>query len=312
LMDDLLDVSRVTRGLVRLERRPVDLASVVHTAIEQVSPLLEEKGHSLITKLEAPHPCLLGDRARLVQIAANLLNNAARYTPDGGQIEIALHAGQDEAILRVSDNGLGMEPELIPRLFELFTQGKRAPDRSQGGLGIGLALVKRLVELHGGAVRAESEGPGRGSTVTVTFPCGPLEQAESSIAAPAARHAGGRLHIMVVDDNHDAADSLSELLKGMGHEVETHYDAAHALAAAESRTMDAYVIDIGLPGMDGRALGRALRARGIEAPLVAVTGYGQPADHDLSYESGFDHHLVKPVEWSTLAEVLGDRRRKLL
>ncbi|MGE5095206.1 MAG: PAS domain-containing protein [Betaproteobacteria bacterium] len=310
LMDDLLDVSRVTRGLVNIERRPVDLASVVHTAIEQVSPLLQEKAHSLTTNLKSTHPCVLGDRARLIQIVANLLNNAARYTSNGGHIEIALEADSDEATLRVSDNGQGIERDLIPRLFELFTQGKRSPDRSQGGLGIGLALVKRLVELHGGQIRAESAGPGQGSTITVTLPCAHAAEGDAARASgPAAKRGHVPLRIMVVDDNRDAADSLAELLTAMGHEVRTRYDAMDVLAAAESERMDAFVIDIGLPGMDGRSLARSLRSRGIDATLVALTGYGQPADHELSYESGFDHHLVKPAEWPALAEVLGDRRR---
>ncbi len=258
LMDDLLDVSRVTRGLAHLERKPVDLASVVHTAIEQVSPLLHERGHLLTTNVEAAEACVLGDRARLIQVVANVLNNAARYTPDGGRIEMSLRTAGDEAVIGVSDNGQGMEPDLIPRLFQLFTQGRRSPDRSQGGLGVGLALVKRLVELHGGRVKAESPGPGRGSTITIELPRAPSVDCGTerlSRATPDRGH--GPLRVMVVDDNRDAADSLAELLAAMGHRVETRYDAAGALVDGEPELMDAFVIDIGLPAwMAARSPGR--------------------------------------------------------
>lgn len=310
LMDDLLDVSRVTRGLVRLEHRPVDLAAVVHTAVEQVSPLIQQKGLSLATNIQSSAACIMGDRARLTQIVANLLNNAARYTPAGGHVDILVDVDESEATLRVRDNGQGMTADFIPHMFELFTQGERTLDRSQGGLGIGLALVKRLVELHGGRVGAESAGPGKGATFTVRLPCAHPSEEEAPRATRAAKVVeSGPLRIMVVDDNRDAADSLAELLSTMGHRVQTAYDAAGALAATESQPTDVFIIDIGLPGMDGRSLGRTLRKRGFDGTMIALTGYGQPADHELSYESGFDRHLVKPADWSTLAQALGDRRR---
>jgi PAS domain S-box-containing protein len=311
LMDDLLDVSRVTRGLVSLERQPVDLSSVINSAIEQVSSLLQSRGHSLTTTLKAERPSVVGDRARLIQIVANLLNNAARYTPQGGNIDIALDSDSENAILRVSDDGQGIEASLAPHLFDLFTQGQRSPDRSQGGLGIGLALVKRLVELHGGHVTADSAGPGYGSTFTVTLPLARRQGADDTRSSrSSARPAHRAMRVVVVDDNRDAADSLSELLAAMGHEVQVHYNATSVLESESAAAMDAFVIDIGLPGMDGRTLARSLRARQVDATLVALTGYGQPFDRELSREAGFDHHLVKPVEWPQLAQVLGDRRRE--
>ena len=310
LMDDLLDVSRVTRGLVTLEREVIDLGSVVHTAVEQVTPILQSKGHSLTTNVDAGGALVMGDRARLVQVVANLLNNAARYTPDGGHIDIALQHAANRVTVRITDNGSGIEPAFLPHVFELFAQGERSPDRSQGGLGLGLALVKRLVELHGGEASAASAGPGLGSTFSVSLPAA----AADTQRAPGGQHGPqaatgleAPMRITVVDDNRDAADALFELLTAMGHEVDVHYAADSLLSSQDLHRSDAFVIDIGLPGMDGRALAQALRRRGVEAPLVALTGYGQPADRELSMRSGFDHHLVKPIEWTDLSAVLRDR-----
>ena len=309
LMDDLLDVSRVTRGLVQLEKQPVDLSAVIHSAVEQASPALEAKGHTLVTRLDAPRVRMLGDRARLIQVVVNLLNNAARYTPRGGRIEVALAADEAWATLCVSDNGQGIDQDLMPHLFDLFTQGKRSPDRSQGGLGIGLALVKRLVELQGGRVVAQSAGLGHGSTFTVTFPVARATPgADADLPGAKAAGARGALRVMVVDDNRDAADSLAALLEAMGHEVEVHYDAASALASPHLERTQAFVLDIGLPDIDGHELARRLRARMGDASLIALTGYGQPIDRKLSRKAGFDHHLVKPVEGAALAHVLGERR----
>ena len=310
LMDDLLDVSRVTRGLVHLDKQVVDLAPVVHSAVEQASPLLQARSHTLTTRLDAPGVRVLGDRARLIQVVVNLLSNAARYTPIGGRIDVALDADPNWAVVRVSDTGQGIEPDLMPHLFDLFTQGKRAPDRSQGGLGIGLALVKRLVELQGGRVMAQSAGPGRGSTFTLMFPVAPAPaEGEPEEPARAAGTVRGALRVMVVDDNRDAADSLAALLEARGHSVEVHYDAASALASAGVETTGVFVLDIGLPDIDGHELARRLRRRASGATLIALTGYGQPIDRELSRKAGFDHHLVKPVEWAALAQVLGERRQ---
>ena len=305
LMDDLLDVSRVTRGLVRLQREPVDLASVIHTAMEQASPLLQAKGHTLTTHIDAGPARVLGDRARLVQIVANLLNNAARYTPDGGRIEIGLRSDGRSVQIVVSDNGDGIDAEFLPQVFELFTQGARAPDRSQGGLGMGLALVKRLVELHEGTVTAHSGGRHQGATFTVNIPAAPADaDSPAALATEPLAADAQSLRIMVVDDNHDAADSLFELLEAMGHSVEVHYDADSALASPGLEGFEAFVIDIGLPGRDGHSLARVLRERGIDTNLIALTGYGQPSDRELSFASGFDHHLVKPVDWPALSAAL--------
>ena len=304
LMDDLLDVSRVTRGLVHLDRQPVEISSVLHSAIEQASPLLDEKGHTLSTTVDAPRAVVMGDRARLVQIVVNLLNNAARYTPNGGRIDVSLHANDEVVTLRVADSGQGIEPELLPHIFELFTQGKRSPDRAQGGLGMGLALVQRLAELHGGSVEAQSAGPGRGSAFSVDLPL--AESAVVGEAAPSVERPSqpGQMRVTVVDDNRDAADSLATLLSMAGYEVEVHYDGRSALSSKTLSASQAFVLDIGLPDMDGYALARELRQRGIDRVLIALTGYGQPPDREASRQAGFDHHIVKPVEWTVLAELL--------
>jgi len=302
LMDDLLDVSRVTRGLATLERKPVDMVAVVHTAIEQVSPLVHGKGHSLVTNME-PTAQVMGDRARLVQIVANLLSNAARYTPEGGRIELSLRQRGDDVELSVADNGSGIDPAFLPRIFDLFSQGERSPDRSQGGLGIGLALVKRLVDLQGGNVEASSAGRGHGAVFTVSIPAEGRLAASATPEPPLARKTP-ELRIMVVDDNRDAADSLASLIEAFGHTVRVRYDADSALDDAKLASYDAFVIDIGLPGRDGHALARALRERGVVARLIALTGYGQPADRAQAAASGFDEHLVKPVEWPTLEAAL--------
>ena len=304
LLDDLLDVSRVTRGLVTLEKEHVDMVAVIHTAIEQAAPLLQGKDHSLETKLEG-RAHVMGDRARLVQIVANLLSNAARYTPARGRIELTLRRRGDEVEVSVADNGSGIEPEFLPRIFELFTQGERSPDRSQGGLGLGLALVKRLAELHGGKARASSPGQGQGAVFTVSIPAAPEEVASNNSPTAVRTQEPRHLRIMVVDDNHDAADSISNLLGAVGHSVDVRYDADSVLDAADLGHYDTFVIDIGLPGRDGHALARALRDRGVRARLIALTGYGQPADRERSLASGFDEHLVKPVEWPALEAALG-------
>ena len=312
LMDDLLDVSRVTRGLVALEHEPVEVALVIHTAIEQASPLLQMKGHSLTTSLGSGAATVMGDRARLVQIVANLLHNAANYTPQGGHIEVAVHADGENVQLRVADNGIGIDPAFVTHVFDLFTQGERAPDRAQGGLGIGLALVKRLVELHRGTVAASSAGRNQGATFTVTLPAATrIDHAADGLRPPPIEGGSRPLTIMVVDDNRDAADSLSHLWQAMGHSTEVHYDAESVLGSSGLDRFDAFVIDIGLPARDGRSLVRELRAKRLTAAMVALTGYGQPADRALSLANGFDHHLVKPVEWSALAAVLPHAPRSL-
>jgi len=305
LVDDLLDVSRVTRGLVELEQEPVDLCKVVSTAVEQAKPLVQSRCHELRTRTGAGPFVVTGDFHRLVQVVSNLLNNAAKYTPQGGVIDVELGVEDGQAVLGVGDNGLGIAPDMTERVFDMFTQAERTPDRSQGGLGIGLALVRSLVQLHGGEVRAESAGLHQGSRFRVALPL----QAVTcpTTPEPRARVAKARLRILVVDDNVDAAATLSEVLQLLGHSVETAYDAGQALVkAADGPPWDAFILDIGLPDMTGYEL--AGRLRGLpsarHAMFVALTGYGQAHDRVTSSASGFDCHLVKPANITQLLDIL--------
>ncbi|MCC6071644.1 ATP-binding protein [Massilia sp. GCM10020059] len=299
LVDDLLDVSRVTRGLVTLQEEPLVVGSLVADAVEQVHSLLEDKHHHFTIDAPGESLGIRGDRTRLIQVFSNLLNNAAKYTPANGRITLRLRAVEGQAEIRVEDNGIGIAAPLLPYIFDLFTQAERSPDRSQGGLGLGLALVKSLVELHGGAVWAESGGPGKGSRFTVRLP---LVDASAADPAASARQgqavpAGDGLQLMVVDDNRDAAQTLSMLLEAVGHRVAVSYDASEAIDEAQRCRPALLFLDIGLPDIDGYALARKLRAmpETAGAMLVAVTGYGQPDDKARALAAGFDRHLVKPV-----------------
>jgi PAS domain S-box-containing protein len=307
LVDDLLDVSRVTRGLVTLARAPVAARTIVDEAIEQVRPLFEARHQPLSVRLAVPEATVLGDKARLVQVLANLLNNASKYTPEQRRIEIeALTEGQ-QLVLAVRDEGIGMEPELPARVFDLFAQAKRSSDRSQGGLGLGLALVKNLVELHGGSVACSSPGLGRGSSFVVTLPLmQPAAHGDEEGATGALAVQGRPLRLLVVDDNVDAAATLAMLLEACGYEVMVENDSLRALELAQSERPDAALLDIGLPEMDGNELARRLRAdpRTRPALLVAITGYGQEQDRRAALEAGFDHHMVKPVDLDKLAAIL--------
>ncbi|CAA9403932.1 MAG: Multidomain signal transduction protein including CheB-like methylesterase, CheR-like methyltransferase and BaeS-like histidine kinase, partial [uncultured Ramlibacter sp.] len=307
LVDDLLDVSRVTRGLVELERRPVEIKAVLVHAIEQMRPLIDARGHQLTTRMVSGDVYVLGDRTRLVQVVSNLLSNAGKYTPPNGSVSVSMAVGEQVQV-RVADTGIGIEAKLLPHVFELFTQGERTPDRAQGGLGLGLALVKSLVELHGGGVTAESQGPGKGSAFTVTLPL--LEVARPT-TPDANRHidmslAAQPLRVMVVDDNKDAAESLGMLLESSGHEARVMHDPAQALEAVQEGRFDAFVLDIGLPGMDGYTLARRLRAHsnGSSATFIALTGYGSETDRHRGKDAGFDHYLVKPADLGQLARLL--------
>ncbi|MDR7049461.1 PAS domain S-box-containing protein [Duganella sp. 3397] len=316
LVDDLLDVSRVTRGLVQLEQHDLELMAIVNGAIEQSRPLLEARHHALVLRLPPGQLHVRGDRTRLVQALANLLNNAAKYTPQGGEVVLALEARNDggEVALSVADNGIGMAAELLPRVFDLFAQAERTPDRAQGGLGLGLALVKSIAVLHGGSATAASDGAGKGSTFTIALPL--LPPAASAPEAPAAAPlptvaAGGRsLRLMVVDDNQDAGRTLGALLEAQGHQVLIFEDAETALRASAVAPVDAFILDIGLPDMDGYELARRLRAQAATAGklLIALTGYGQAHDRVLSKAAGFDHHFVKPVDHAALGRVLAEGR----
>jgi signal transduction histidine kinase/ActR/RegA family two-component response regulator len=312
LIEDLLDVSRVTRGLITLDKAEVELGEVLSAAMEQVRPVMESARHLIrMTRLSEP-VIVLGDHARLVQVFGNLLINAAKYTPSGGQIDVHVDARRHEAIVEIRDNGVGISPELMPEIFDLFTQGSRTSDRRLGGLGLGLALVKRLVGLHGGVVHAESGGIGRGSKFSVHLPraeasarpAGLPDALPPAVAAAAGGH--GVHRVLIVDDNRDAADMLVHLLSDDGHLVTVAYDAFEALERAEGNRFDVCILDIGLPGMDGYELARRLRTEpaAASARFIALSGYGQGSDKARSLARGFDEHLVKPADIETIRGLL--------
>jgi signal transduction histidine kinase len=307
LVDDLLDVSRVTRGLVQVEQSPQDLKLVAAAALEQVTPLLETKRHHLTMDLTRESAYVLGDQKRLVQVLTNLLNNSVKYTPEGGNMHLAIEVDGPRIILRVKDDGIGMAPELQPRVFELFTQADRSADRAQGGLGIGLALVKSLVELHGGEVHCSSMGLGKGSEFTVMLPRLPEGHADAS-QPPLRRlpQAEKPLKILIVDDNADAALMLAMYLKAVGHDATVEHTPSAALAAANASVLDVCILDIGLPEMDGYELASRLKKQKAtsQIALIAVTGYGQAEDRQRSIEAGFAYHMVKPVDTAKLVFLL--------
>jgi signal transduction histidine kinase/CheY-like chemotaxis protein len=310
LVNDLLDVSRVTRGLVTLEQRPVDLKVVVDDAVEQVRPMLEARRHRLTVQLAAEPAYVQGDKVRLVQIIANLLNNAAKYTPQQGIIQMTIEVAQNQVELGVSDNGIGIAPELLPDVFGLFAQGERSADRSQGGLGLGLALVKSIAELHGGTVAAKSAGVGKGSQFTIRLPRLAATDDRRDLRHPTAmRHSpAGQLHVMIVDDNRDAAQMLAELLESYGYTVSVARDALTALEQAAANVPQAFILDIGLPDMDGYALARKLQTfpDTERAVFIALTGYGRDHDREQSTAARFDHHLMKPVDTPRLCALLAE------
>jgi signal transduction histidine kinase/CheY-like chemotaxis protein len=307
LLGDLLDVSRVTRGLVTLNLEPVDLKVVLERALEQTAGLVTQKQHQVALDFPAGPLLVQGDNTRLIQVFANVLNNAAKYTPAGGRIRVELLAGDGQVQVAVADNGEGFSAELLPRIFDLFSQGERAPDRSQGGLGLGLALVQSLVRLHGGSVTAFSAGAGQGSRFCVTLPLAEPAGTPASPAQPATQQPA-RLMIMIVDDNIDGAISLSLFLEEAGgHRVSTYYDGGSALASAAGEAPDVFILDIGLPDMSGYDLARRLRAQPecAHAVFIALTGYGQPKDKDMAYAAGFDHHIAKPADPQAILALLG-------
>ena len=306
LVDDLLDVSRITRGKVSLARAPTEIASVVANGIEIASPLLEQRSHHL--KVEVPSGLIVhGDAVRLGQVLANLLTNAAKYTPAGGHIDVVADRQGEYARIRVKDTGIGIRREMLPSVFDHFVQERQALDRSQGGLGLGLAIVRALVEMHGGSVVAASEGPGRGSEFTIRLPISEEKvELPSQVADRKRQPAKGGRRILVVDDNEDAADSLAEVLGELGHCVEAAHDGAEALAKLETFVPEVAFLDIGLPVMDGYELARRIREipRMSGVRLIAVTGYGQSTDRLYSREAGFTMHLVKPVNLSVIERAL--------
>jgi signal transduction histidine kinase/ActR/RegA family two-component response regulator len=313
LIDDLLDVSRVTRGLVVLDRESQDLRAVLLASAEQARPLIASRSHGLRMDLPPPTMFVLGDHKRLVQIFSNLLNNAAKYTPDGGQITLSLQATDVQAIVTVSDTGIGIEAHMLARMFDLFVQGERGADRAAGGLGIGLSLVRSLVEMHGGSVEAESKGPGLGSCFRVRLPT----LAPSSDDVPSDDVLGDMCRgrgepVLVVDDNVDAAKMLALQVEAVGYSTEVTHTGHGAVRACAQRQYLACLVDIGLPDLHGVEVVRRIKSGPVDdCPLLlAVSGYGQQADMNLAREAGFDHYFVKPVDIAALASALHERAEK--
>jgi len=305
LIEDLLDIARVTRNVIKLVMGPADFRDILSEAVEQVGPLIRERRHELQLDLPCDAAMVLGDRKRMVQIAVNILNNAAKYTPDCGHIKVSLRLAADDVIVEFADDGIGMAPELVPHVFELFTQAERSSDRSQGGLGLGLPLVKNLVRLHGGSIQVQSAGLGKGSRFTLRLPrhaVAPVDADEPAGTQPVPPDDTPPLRILLVDDNADAANMLGMLLSAAGHDVTVEYDAASAIERSRHLQPEVCLLDIGLPDMDGYALAHRLRAMpGLEqAILIAITGYGQDEARKKSTAAGFDHHLVKPIDTAKL------------
>lgn len=307
LVEDLLDVSRVTRGRIELRRERVDLAMVLKAAIEASSALIERSRHQLSVSTRAAPLYVEGDMTRLTQVVANLLDNAAKYTDPGGQIWVSAEREGSHAVIQVEDSGIGIPSKMLPRIFDMFTQANMSLERAQGGLGVGLALVERLVKLHGGSVSAYSAGAGKGSKFTIRLPVA------EALSPPAAERrdapvSTNHCRVLAVDDNADSVDSLAMLLRMMGHEVETAGDGEKALAVAEQFRPHVAILDIGLPKMNGYEVAKQIRARpwARDIVLVALTGWGQEDHRRRSAESGFNHHLTKPVEFNALQRILAD------
>jgi PAS domain S-box-containing protein len=310
LIDDLLDVSRITRGKIDLRKETVDVATIVNRAVESVRLLIDQRQHQLAVSCSPGTMWLEADPTRLEQILVNLLSNAAKYTDDGGRIWLSAGRDGDEIVIRVRDSGVGIPSAVLPRMFDLFAQGDRSLARSEGGLGIGLTLVRSLTELHGGRVEAASEGLGKGSEFVVRLPAArfPRPGTERPGEAPAPIQPKRSRRILIVDDNVDTARGLARLLMLLGHETQVAYDGPSAPAAVEEFQPDTVLLDIGLPGMDGYEVARKLRAlpRGQNLLLVAVTGYGQETDRRRARETGFDHHLTKPIDFKTVVSLIGE------
>jgi CheY-like chemotaxis protein/two-component sensor histidine kinase len=309
MVDDLLDVSRITRGKVDLQKETIALADVVELAVEASRPVIEDYHHQLTIALP-PEPVLVDvDPARLAQVLSNLLNNAAKYTDEGGQISLTADRLGEDVIVRVRDTGIGIAPDLLPKIFDLFTQADRTLSRSRGGLGIGLTLVRSLIELHDGRVTAQSRGLGQGSEFVVRLPVAAGHRAGSDPATDADQPPivqPPRRRILVVDDKRSNAQSLEVLLEGLGQEVYTAYDGLAGLELARQHRPDIVLLDIGLPLMDGYEVARRCREEPAlqRMTLVAMTGYGQDSDRQRSQSAGFDAHLVKPVNLDDLLVLL--------
>ncbi len=307
LIDDLMEVARVNQGKIQLKKEPMDLAAVVTRSVELTLPTINSRHHQVTLALPKEPLFLIADAARLEQVFVNLLTNAAKYTPPGGKIDVLARAESANATVQIRDTGVGIAPELLPHIFDLFVQAEQGPERTQGGLGVGLTLVKSIVELHGGSVEAQSAGPGCGSEFIVHLPgvkYGTTGLGQSG--RPSATPQVPPKRVLVVDDNQDAADSMAFLLKFSGHDVITANDGVAAMATAVAFHPEVVLLDIGLPGMDGFEVARRIRGqeKGRDVLLIALTGYGQEEDRRRSAAAGFDHHLIKPIDLETLQRLL--------
>jgi PAS domain S-box-containing protein len=308
IVDDMLDIARITRGSLSIDHAQLDLAEVVRHSVETTAPAIEAARHVLELDLPSEPLMVWGDAQRLAQVLSNLLNNSARYTPPGGSIAVRARAEENHAVVQVRDSGRGIEPDMIERIFDMFVQGRAPLQRIGGGLGVGLALARRLAELHGGTVEARSEGVNRGSEFTLRLPLGARDGAAQKPEQP-ARRPGVARRVLVVDDNVDAASMLDMLLRSLGHETRVAHEGTAALRVAEEFRPDIVLLDIGMPGIDGYEVARRLRTLAKARPMriVAVTGWGQEGDRERSREAGFDLHLVKPVDANELSRALNDR-----
>ena len=313
LIDDLLDLSRVSRGRIELKHDRSDLATLVQGALDVCGPSIVNAGHRLTVELPGTPMPLVCDPTRVVQVICNLLSNAVKYTPPGGHITLSARRRDDLCEVSVRDTGIGIPSDMLARVFDMFTQIPHAIERSQGGLGIGLTLVKRLVELHGGQVEAKSVGPGLGSEFIVRLPERMTDRAAPVVvAALADKVSSPKQRILVADDNRDAADSLAVMLRIAGHDVRTAYDGQQALDVAETFKPSLALLDLGMPRVNGHDTARRLREteHGRNIVIIALTGWGQPEDRNRSLAAGFDHHLVKPVDPSMLERLLAAPARE--
>jgi PAS domain S-box-containing protein len=313
LVDDLLDVARIMRGRIPLRREPLSLRSLVDAAVESLRPVLESRRQAVQLDAGGEEIHVMADLVRMTQVVTNLLSNASRYSPEGTRVTIAFGVESQHAWLAIRDQGIGIDASLLPQIFDRFLQGDRSLDRSQGGLGIGLTIVKYLVEMHGGRVLAQSEGLGKGSEFRVFLPCAEAPRESRPVASPAAR-AMPRRRVLVVDDNRDAADSLREVLRMHGHEVEVVHDGAGAMAMLEEFRAQVVILDLGLPRVDGYMVAHAIRARFAHARqrprLLALTGHGREEDRQAALRSGFDGHLTKPVAPEDLLRVIAEEGQR--
>jgi CheY-like chemotaxis protein/two-component sensor histidine kinase len=311
LVDDLLDVSRITRGKLELRREPVALSAVIASAVETSRPMIDRFGHTLTVSLPSQPVVVDADLTRLAQVFSNLLNNSAKYMDRGGRIRLTGELRGADVVVTVKDSGIGIAPDQLTGIFEMFSQVDDSLKRSQGGLGIGLTLVKRLVEMHDGSIEARSDGLGQGAEFVVRLPVAAATPVQhESNGEPEARSAKSSMRILVVDDNRDNADSLTMLLGLLGNDTRTAYDGEEGVAAAREFRPDVMLLDIGLPKVNGYEACRRIRAEawGAQVVLIAVTGWGQDDDRRRSLEAGFDHHLVKPVKPQDLMALLAELR----